>query len=141
MRDTPMASALTHAERLRAAARDIRLPGVRQHEPLSLSVKEGLALLNATEGMLACLTLACADLELLCTTADVVCALSVEALLGTDAPFAARLHDLGPHPGQAASAAKLRRLLEGSPILASPAAIDGTLIIRTQDELVCVGRK
>ena len=87
--------------------------------PLDLQVKEGLALLNATEGMLATLVLACEDLHLLAQTADVVCAMSVEALLGTDRPFAARLHELRPHPGQAASAANLRRLLSDSPILAS----------------------
>ena len=88
-------------------------------KPLELEVKDGLALLNATEGMLAHLVLACADLARLCATADVACALSVEALLGTDRPFAAVLQELRPHPGQAASAAVLRDLLAGSPILAS----------------------
>jgi histidine ammonia-lyase len=88
-------------------------------EPLALEVKDGLALLNATEGMLALLVLGCADLELLADTADVVCALSIEALLGTDRPFAHELQALRPHPGQAKSAANLRRLLAGSPILAS----------------------
>ena len=98
------------------AAAALSAHGVR---PLELTVKEGLALLNATEGMLACLVLACHDIAVLADTADVVCALSVEALLGTDRPFAARLHELRPHPGQAASAANLRELLDGSPILAS----------------------
>lgn len=88
-------------------------------QPLDLQVKEGLALLNATEGMLAILVLACEDLVRLSDTADVVCAMSVEALLGTDRPFAQRLQQLRPHPGQAQSAANLRRLLDGSPILAS----------------------
>ena len=87
--------------------------------PLELSVKEGLALLNATEGMLSCLVLACRDIAVLAQTADVVCAMSVEALLGTDRPFAERLQQLRPHPGQARSAANLRTLLDGSPILAS----------------------
>ena len=87
--------------------------------PLSLEVKEGLALLNATEGMLACLVLACEDIQALADTADLVCAMSVEALLGTDKPFAKRLHDLRPHPGQGRSAANLRALLDGSGILAS----------------------
>jgi histidine ammonia-lyase len=90
-----------------------------QVEPLALSVKEGLSLLNATEGMLAHLVLAWADLAVLADTADVVCALSVEALLGTDRPFAEVLQRLRPHPGQAASAANLRTMLDGSPILAS----------------------
>ncbi|MPZ88627.1 MAG: histidine ammonia-lyase [Nitriliruptorales bacterium] len=88
-------------------------------KPLDLQVKDGLALLNATEGMLALLVLAVEDLTMLADTADVVCALSVEALLATDRPFAERLQRLRPHPGQARSAANLRRLLDGSAILAS----------------------
>ncbi|MGH8907018.1 MAG: histidine ammonia-lyase [Egibacteraceae bacterium] len=88
-------------------------------EPLRLEAKDGLSLLNATEGMLALLVLATTDLALLADTADVVCALAVEALLGTDQPFAADLAALRPHPGQARSAANLRALLDGSPILAS----------------------
>src|SRR5437588_4706860 len=88
-------------------------------EPVRLTAKEGLALLNGTEGMLAHLCLALADLGVLLPTADVACAMSVEALLATDASFAARIHALRPHPGQAASASNLRRLLAGSPIVAS----------------------
>nr|MBA2529212.1 aromatic amino acid lyase [Euzebyales bacterium] len=88
-------------------------------EPLEFAVKDGLALLNATEGMLGMLVLACADLAALADVADVTCALSVEGLLGTDRPFAERLQRLRPHPGQATSAANLRALLAGSPILAS----------------------
>ncbi len=87
--------------------------------PLELEVKDGLSLLNATEGMLTMLLLAVVDLGVLADTADVVAALSVEALLGTDRPFAQELQELRPHPGQAASAANLVRLLEASPILAS----------------------
>jgi len=90
--------------------------GLRQ---LALQVKDGLALLNATEGMLGMLVLAIADLEHLADTADLACALSVEALLATDRPFAEHLQRLRPHPGQATSAANLRRWLEASPILAS----------------------
>ena len=88
-------------------------------EPIRLEAKEGLALLNGTEGMLAHLCLALADLDVILRTADVTCALSVEALRGTDAPFAGRIQALRPHAGQAASAANLRRLLAGSPIVAS----------------------
>lgn len=88
-------------------------------EPVRLEAKEGLALLNGTEGMLAHLCLALADLDVLLPTVDITCALSVEALLGTDAPFAAALQDLRPHPGQRASAANLRALLAGSPVMAS----------------------
>jgi histidine ammonia-lyase len=88
-------------------------------EPLQLEVKEGLALLNGTEGMLGMLVLACLDALQAFRTADVACAMSVEALLGTDRPFAAELQALRPHPGQAQSAANLRKLLAGSPIVAS----------------------
>lgn len=88
-------------------------------KPLTLEVKDGLSLLNATEGMLGMLVLAIADLERLADTADLACALSVEALLATDRPFAARLQDLRPHPGQRTSAANLRRWLANSSILAS----------------------
>jgi histidine ammonia-lyase len=88
-------------------------------EPVRLQAKEGLALLNGTEGMLAHLCLAVADLDVVTATADVACALSVEALRGTDAPFSQRISELRPHAGQRASAANLRRLLAGSPIVAS----------------------
>src|SRR6266571_5825024 len=88
-------------------------------EPLELSYKEGLSLVNGTEGMLALACLAVADAEALATAADVVCAMSIEGLLGTDRPFQQRLHELRPHPGQSASAANLRVLLAGSSILAS----------------------
>jgi histidine ammonia-lyase len=87
--------------------------------PLVLAEKEGLALINGTDGMLGMLVLAAADLRVLLKTADVTAAMSVEALLGTDAAFAADLQALRPHPGQAASAANLRALLAGSPVVAS----------------------
>jgi histidine ammonia-lyase len=86
---------------------------------VTLEAKEGLALLNGTEGMLAHLCLALADLDLLLPAADLACAMSVEALLGTDATYAPELHELRPHPGQAISAINLRRLLAGSEIVAS----------------------
>lgn len=88
-------------------------------EPVSLAEKEGLALINGTDGMLGMLVLACHDLGALLRVADVAAAMSVEALLGTDAVFAAELQALRPHPGQAASAANLRALLAGSAIMAS----------------------
>ncbi len=87
--------------------------------PVALAEKEGLALINGTDGMLGMLALALADLEDLVRVADVTAAMSVEALLGTDRAFAADLVGMRPHPGQAASAANLRRLLAGSPIVAS----------------------
>jgi histidine ammonia-lyase len=88
-------------------------------QPLVLAEKEGLALINGTDGMLGMLVLAAADLALLLRTADITAAMSVEGQLGTDAVFAADLQRLRPHPGQAASAANLRALLEGSAIMES----------------------
>ncbi len=87
--------------------------------PIVLAEKEGLALINGTDGMLGMLVLACADLRTLLRGADIAAAMSVEALLGTDAVFAADLQALRPHPGQADSAANLRELLAGSAIMAS----------------------
>ncbi|SNX98687.1 histidine ammonia-lyase [Geodermatophilus sabuli] len=101
---------------LRPAADALRAHGI---EPVELAEKEGLALVNGTDGMLGMLVLALVDLRRLLTTADVAAAMSVEALLGTDAVFAADLQALRPHPGQAASAANLRMLLSGSGVMAS----------------------
>jgi histidine ammonia-lyase len=88
-------------------------------EPLRLEAKEGLSLVNGTDGMLAMLVLACEDAGVLLRTGDVTAAMSVEALLGTDRVFHADLQALRPHPGQARSAANLSRLLAGSEIVAS----------------------
>ena len=85
-------------------------------EPLDLRSKEGLALVNGTQGMLAVGVLALLRAERLARTADVIAAMTIEAALGTDAPFDERLQRLRPHPGQTASAANLRRLLADSPI-------------------------
>jgi len=87
--------------------------------PLVLGPKEGLALINGTDGILGMLLLVLHDLEELLRVADVTAAMSVEALLGTDRAFAEDLLALRPQPGQAVSAANLRRLLAGSPIVAS----------------------
>jgi histidine ammonia-lyase len=88
-------------------------------KPLKLETKEGLALINGTDGMLGMLALACADAERLFRTADVTAAMTAEALLGTDRTFQARLHEIRPHPGQMASAANLALLMRGSRIVAS----------------------
>jgi histidine ammonia-lyase len=88
-------------------------------EPLELTAKEGLALINGTDGTLGMLVLAICDLRRLLRCADLAAAMSVEALLGTDRAFAAELVALRPQPGQAASAANLMRLLAGSAIVAS----------------------
>jgi histidine ammonia-lyase len=87
--------------------------------PLVLGPKEGLALINGTDGILGMLLLALHDLDELVRVADVAAAMSVEALLGTDRAFAADLLALRPQPGQAVSAANMQRLLAGSPIVAS----------------------
>jgi len=96
--------------------------------PIELAEKEGLALINGTDGMLGQLLLAAADLEMLLRTADITAAMSVEALLGTDRVFAADLAALRPQPGQAVAAANMRALLAGSPIVASHAGPDDTYV-------------
>ncbi|GAA1011624.1 histidine ammonia-lyase [Acrocarpospora pleiomorpha] len=88
-------------------------------EPVELAAKEGLALINGTDGMLGMLVLAIEDLTRLLKVADISAAMSVEGLLGTDRVFSADLQALRPHPGQAASAANLRQLLRGSGIMES----------------------
>ena len=75
--------------------------------PVELAAKEGLALINGTDGMLGMLVLAIDDLRMLLTAADIGAAMSVEGLLGTDRVFAADLQQLRPHPGQALSATNL----------------------------------
>jgi histidine ammonia-lyase len=87
--------------------------------PVELEAKEGLALINGTDGMLGMLVLAIHDLKMLLTVADIAAAMSVEGLLATDRVFAADLQALRPHPGQALSAANLVALLEGSGVVAS----------------------
>lgn len=87
--------------------------------PLVLQPKEGLSLLNGTEGMLAWGILGAHRARRLARAADVVCAMSVEALLGSARPFDARVHALRPHAGQGVVADNLRRLLRGSAITAS----------------------
>ena len=88
--------------------------------PIELHEKEGLALINGTDGMLGMLIMAIADLEHLCDMADIAAAMSVEGLLGTDAVFRPELHfPLRPHPGQALSAARMYAALQGSGIVAS----------------------
>ncbi len=83
-------------------------------QPVELREKEGLALLNGTDGMLGMLIMALADLDMLYKSADVTAALSMEALLGTDKVLAPELHAIRPHPGQGASAANMLAVLKGS---------------------------
>jgi histidine ammonia-lyase len=86
---------------------------------VELGAKEGLALINGTDGMLGMLVLAIHDLRQLLKVADIGAAMSVEGLLGTDRVFAADLQELRPHPGQAISAGNLRALLTGSGVVES----------------------
>jgi len=88
-------------------------------EPLALAAKEGLALVNGTEGMLAMGALALRDLASLLTTADIVCAMSVQALLATDRPFAEELHMLRQQSGQIRSARMIKQMCANSPLIAS----------------------
>jgi histidine ammonia-lyase len=103
------------------AAGVLRAHGI---EPVELAEKEGLALINGTDGMLGQLLLAGHDLDLLLRAADISAAMSIEALLGTSRVFAADLQALRPQTGQAVSAANLRALLADSPIIASHAGPD-----------------
>lgn len=88
-------------------------------EPVRLRAKEGLALINGTDGMLGMVVLALADLDRLLRVADVAGAMSTEALLGTDRAFAEDLVAMRPQVGQQLSARNLRRMLAGSAVVAS----------------------
>jgi histidine ammonia-lyase len=87
--------------------------------PVELRAKEGLALINGTDGMLGMLVLAITDLRMLLRTADIAAAMSVEAQMGTDRVFAPELQALRPQVGQALSAANLTRVLAESGVMAA----------------------
>jgi histidine ammonia-lyase len=89
--------------------------------PLTLGAKEGLALLNGTQMMCGIGALAHHDGLRLALSADVIGAMSLEAMLGTASAFAEDLVAARPHPGQIASAGHLRELLADSEIGASHA--------------------
>ncbi len=89
--------------------------------PLQLQAKEGLSLLNGTEGMLAMGCLAVDRARVLVDSADAICAMSVEALMASARPFQPRIHALRPHPGQITSAARIASLIDGSEIGSSHA--------------------
>ena len=88
-------------------------------EPVVLAEKEGLALINGTDGMLGQLILAIDDASRLMRVADLSAALSIQALRGTDRVFQGEINALRPHPGQRDSAANLVALLADSPIVNS----------------------
>ncbi len=94
--------------------------------PVELQEKEGLALINGTDGMLGMLILAISDLEKLLDYSDLIAAMSIEGLLGTDQVLRAELHEpLRPHPGQTQSAKNMFEALKGSEIVASHRHGDG----------------
>lgn len=104
--------------------------------PVELEEKEGLALVNGTDGMLGMLVMSLWDLELLLSTADLTAAMSVEGQLGTDRVFQPDLHlPLRPHPGQAASAANMAGALHGSKIVAGHK--DSTHLVQDAYSLRC----
>ncbi|MBX7220577.1 MAG: histidine ammonia-lyase [Blastocatellia bacterium] len=101
-----------------------RLPGaeaLRRAEitPLVLEAKEGLALLNGTQALTGVGALTLARLQKLATAADMIGALTLDALHGTDAAFDPRIHTARPHSGQTTVATHLRNLLAGSEIRSS----------------------
>ena len=103
-----------------------RIPGAEalrraEIQPLTLEAKEAVSLINGTQAMLAAGTLALLAAETLANSADVIGALTLDALRGTDVAFDARIHQARPHAGQSKTAANLRRMLEGSEIRKSHA--------------------
>ena len=103
------------------AADALRQRGI---EPVTLGAKDGLALINGTQFMLAYAAEVAQRAARLATTADVVAAMTLEARLGSARPFDARVAQVRPHPGHAATAEAVRRLLDGSEILPSHAGCD-----------------
>jgi histidine ammonia-lyase len=87
-----------------------------QIKPIVAEAKEAVSLINGTQGMLAVGSLALLAAETLADTADVIGALTLDALRGTDVAFDQRIHKARPHPGQLKTAENLRRVLEGSQI-------------------------
>ncbi len=105
-----------HDGKRKAAADALRHADLK---PIELAPKEGVALINGTQVMTAIGCLALHDAEVLATTADVVGAMSAEALRATDTAWDEALQAARPHPGQMLVAANLRRLIGGSPLVAS----------------------
>jgi histidine ammonia-lyase len=88
-------------------------------KPLRLEAKEAISLINGTQAMLAVGTLALLEADAMASAADVLSAMSLDALRGTDVAFDERIHTARPHAGQVQVAASLRHLLAGSEIRAS----------------------
>jgi histidine ammonia-lyase len=105
--------------------------------PLTLEAKEGLALLNGTQAMLALLTLGLRDAEIAVNTADVAAALSLDALRGSPAAFDERIAATRPYAGHAVTARNLRRLNEGSAIRESHRATEKDKRVQDAYSLRC----
>jgi len=103
----------THDGKRKSAADALRHAGLK---PVELAPKEGLALINGTQVMTAIGCLALHDAEVLASSADVIGAMSAEALRATDQAWDSAIHEARPHPGQRVVAANLRELVMGSPI-------------------------
>lgn len=112
--DPPVTEGDAHKLPRPVAARNaLKRGGMR---PAVLEAKEGLALINGTQMMTSFTSLAVHEAKLLCRASDVIAAMSVEALRGSDTPFDERIHALRPYPGQLAAARNLRTLMRGSGI-------------------------
>ena len=105
--------------------------------PLALEAKEGLALLNGTQGMLALLALGLREAEMAVDTADVAAALSLDALRGSPAAFDERIAAARPYAGHATTAANLRRLNQGSEIRESHRATEKDQRVQDAYSLRC----
>jgi histidine ammonia-lyase len=106
-------------------------------KPLALEAKEGLALLNGTQGMLALLSLALREAEIAVNTADVAAGLSLDALRGSPAAFDERIAKVRPYPGHATTARNLRKLNEGSVIRESHRPADRDKRVQDAYSLRC----
>jgi histidine ammonia-lyase len=107
--------ALLHGKRM-PALKALKQCGL---SPYQLKSKEGLALINGTQFMLAYAVDALLRAEVIATTADLCAAITLEAMRGSSSPFDERIHALRPHPGQIAAAENVRRVIKGSEIMQS----------------------
>ena len=106
-------------------------------QPVALEAKEGLSLLNGTQGMLALLSLALREADILTDTADVAAALSLDALRGSPGAFDSRIMHARPYPGAAATARNLAHLNEGSQIRESHRSPDKDTRVQDAYSLRC----
>lgn len=97
----------------------LRRAGIK---PIVLASKEGISLVNGTQAMLAIGSLELSASEILAESADLICAMTLDGLRGTPRAFEPGLHEIRPHPGQMISAAKLKKVIEGSEIRESHVA-------------------